>query len=212
MRGRPYYEEEEYHRYLLSRERKELFPYSLLDQVSFEGAENVLDFGMGNGYFLPPLMKRLPEGATLWGAECQEILIDQALQRKVREGITNFIPFFIERTEHPLMPDWIPTMDLILCSCVLSTFADPSLAMQGVSRILKRGSAIIVFDWERVEAPSGPEVDQKVSRDRMLYFVEDAGFQVTRTLKTNPYVYGLEIRLTEKTLAERRMPSYRGME
>jgi SAM-dependent methyltransferase len=213
MRGRPYYEEEDYHRYLLSRERKELFPHSLLDQVPFDGLENVLDFGMGNGYFLPPLMKRLPDGAFLWGAECQEILIDQALQRKVREGITNFIPFYIERTEHPLMPDWIPTMDLILCSCVLSTFADPSLAIQGVARILKPGRSIVLLDWEKVEAPSGPESDQKVSRDRMLYFIEDSGFVVARTLKTNPYVYGLEIKAGEAALErERNLPSYRGME
>lgn len=212
MRGRPYYEEEEYHKYLLSRERKELFPQTTLDQISFEGLENVLDFGMGNGYFLPHLMKRMPPGAFLWGAECQEILIDQALQRKVREGISNFIPFYLERTEHPLMPDWIPAMDLVFCSCVLSTFADPSLAIQGVARILKPGRSIIILDWEKVEAPSGPEVDQKVSRDRMLYFIEDSGFVVFRTLKANPYIYALEIKAGEAAQKRQKMPSYRGME
>ncbi|MBX7088476.1 MAG: class I SAM-dependent methyltransferase [Leptospirales bacterium] len=211
MRGRPYYEEPEYHHYLLSRDRKELFPHTLLDQVSWEGLDNVLDFGMGNGYFLPPIMKRLPEGAFLWGAECQEILIDQALQRKVRENISNFIPFYIERTEHPLMPDWIPPMDMILCSCVLSTFADPSLAIQGIARALGRAGFIILLDWEKMEAPSGPEADQKVSLDRMKYFIEDAGFEVNRMLKTNPFVYGMEIRPKFETKHDR-TPSYKGLE
>ena len=156
-------------------------------------------------------MKRLPEGAFLWGAECQEILIDQALQRKVRENISNFIPFYIERTEHPLMPDWIPPMDMILCSCVLSTFADPSLAIQGIARALGRAGFIILLDWEKMEAPSGPEADQKVSLDRMKYFIEDAGFEVNRMLKTNPFVYGMEIRPKFETKHDR-TPSYKGLE
>jgi len=211
MRGRPYYEEPDYHRYLLSRDRKELFPHTLLDQVEWKGLENVLDFGMGNGYFLPGIIKRMPENAFLWGAECQEILIDQALQRKIREGVTNFIPFYIERTEHPLMPDWIPQMDMIFCSCVLSTFADPSLAIQGVARGLGAGGFVLILDWQKMESPSGPEADQKVSLDRMKYFIEDAGFQLIRMLKTNPYLYGMEIRprFDEK---KDKTPSYRGME
>lgn len=211
MRGLPYYEEPEYHRYLLSRDRKELFPHTILDQIEWKGVENALDFGMGNGYFLPALMNRLEPEAFLWGAECQESLIDQALQRKVREGISNFIPFYIERTEHPLMPDWIPPMDLIFCCCVLSTFADPSLGIQGVARILRPGGLVIILDWERTEAPSGPEITQKISIDRMKYFIEDAGFQIVRSLKTNPYVYGMEIKPRFEDKKDK-APSYRGME
>ncbi len=203
MRGLPYYEEPEYHRYLTSRPRRELFPVDqLLAQLRWETVEHLLDFGMGPAYFLPGFKKHLKADSWVWGAECQEVLIDFVLSTKNREKITNFIPFFVDRTEHPLLPDWIPPMDLIFCSCVLSTFADPALAIRGIARALKAEASIIVLEWEKIEAPSGPEIAQKISRDRMVYFIEDAGFKVFRTLRTNKYIYGLEIVRNASTAQE----------
>lgn len=199
MRGRPYYEEPEYHDYLLSRERKDLFPPDhLLGQVDFAGVEELLDFGIGPGYFLQPLLRHAGPGARVWGVECQEVLIDACLRTKVKEDLEErFIPFFIERTEHPLLPDWIPYMDLIFCSCVLSTFADPTLALQGIGRACKSDGRIIVLDWEKVEAPSGPEIGQKISADRMSFFVEDAGYNIDRRLRAGEYLYMFELSKTE---------------
>lgn len=193
MRGLPYYEEPEYHKYLTSRARRELFPADqILAQLRWEKIEHMLDFGMGPAFFLPGFKEHLHAEAWVWGAECQEVLIDFVLSIKNRENITNFIPFFVERTEHPLLPDWIPAMDLIFCSCVLSTFADPALAIRGIARSLREEASLVIVDWEKVEAPSGPGIEQKVSRDRMTYFIEDSGFKILRTLRTNKYVYALE--------------------
>lgn len=194
MRGLPYYEEPEYHKYLTSRARRELFPMNqLLAQLRWDGVEHLLDFGMGPAFYLSGFKEHMQEEAWVWGAECQEVLIDLVLSLKNKDDITNFIPFFVERTEHPLLPDWIPPMDMIFCSCVLSTFADPALAIRGIARALKEEASIVVIDWERNEAPSGPDIAQKVSKDRMMYFIKDAGFKVFRTLRTNKYVYAMEI-------------------
>ncbi len=194
MRGLPYYEEPEYHKYLLSAARAELFPPTqILSQLNWQGVKNVLDFGMGNGYFLTHFYRHAEPETHIWGAECQEILIDYCLKLKVKEKFENFIPFFIERTEHPLLPDWIPPMDLIFCSCSLSTFADPALAIQGIGRALNMDGRIIILDWEKTQSPSGPDIVQKISQIRMKYFVEDAGFRIIRQLKTNQYLYAMEI-------------------
>lgn len=195
MRGLPYYENPEYHQYLLSPQRRELFPIDkIFSQINWKNKKNVLDFGMGNGYYLPGFFKYGDEDIFIWGAECQEILIDYCLKRKVKEGYKNFIPFFIERTEHPLLPEWIPEMDMIFCSCVLSTFANPSLGISGTARILKNDGIMVIIDWERVEAPSGPELTQKVSSDRMKFFIEEAGCTIIQKLNINPYVYGFIIK------------------
>ncbi|MDH5655924.1 MAG: class I SAM-dependent methyltransferase [Spirochaetia bacterium] len=194
MRGLPYYEEPEYHEYLISPERRELFPRKdILSQINWKDVHNLLDFGMGNGYFLQYFYQFLPAGAHIWGAECQEILIDATLKRKVKEKIENFIPFYVERTEHPLLPDWIPEVDMIFASCVLSTFADPTLAIKGIARNMKKEGRIILLDWEKKESPSGPDIMHKISLDRMKYFVEDSGFLIKRKLKTNEYIYALEL-------------------
>lgn len=194
MRGLPYYEEEAYHQYLLSPERKEIFPPDkILGQINWSGVQHILDFGMGNGYFLPYFKKHLDKDIQIWGAECQEILIDETLHLKVKENFTNFIPFFLEKNEHPLLPEWLPQMDIVFCSCVLSTFADPTLAIKGIGRIMKEGGRMILLDWDKVEAPSGPDITQKVSRDRMSFFIEEADYKIVHTLEINKYFYGFEI-------------------
>jgi SAM-dependent methyltransferase len=193
MRGLPYYAEPEYHEYLLSRERRELFPRNeILSQIDWKNVMDLLDFGMGNGFFLQSFYKFISPETKIWGAECQEELIDYTLRIKVRENLSNFIPFFIDRTEHPLLPDWIPRMDMIFASCVMSTFADPALAIRGVCRNLKEHGKLVIIDWSKREAPSGPSMLQKISFDRMKYFVEDAGMQIIKKLKTGEFIYAFE--------------------
>ncbi|MCB1165986.1 MAG: methyltransferase domain-containing protein [Leptospiraceae bacterium] len=203
MRGLPFYEDPKYHKYLLSQARRDLFPVSrILNQLPLHSAEDILDFGMGNGYFLDGFLSILPEESHVWGAECQELLIDFCLQRKVKEKIERFTPFYVERTEHPLLPDWIPPMDLIFCSCVMSTFADPTLALRGIGRVLKPDGPVVVIDWERREAPSGPELIQKVSRDRMEYFIDESGYSITQRLRINEFVYGLVLQKNPEKFEE----------
>lgn len=191
MRGLPYYEESEYHRFLLSPERRELFPTDkIFQQIDWKDKKHILDFGMGNGYFLSSFFEFGDEDIFVWGAECQEILIDYTLQRKVKEGFANFIPFYIEKTEHPLLPEWIPEMDMIFCSCVLSTFANPTLGILGTGRILKENGVFVIIDWERIETKLGPDISQKISSERMKFCIEEAGCTIIKTLNINPYVYG----------------------
>jgi len=193
-RGLPYYEEAEFQEYLLSRERLELFPVEkILGQLQWGGIENFLDFGAGNGFFIPFFYQYRPAGCHIWAAECQEELLDQLLQQRVKQDWPDFSAFFVERTEHPLLPDWIPPMDMIFCSLSLSTFANPALALLGLRRSLSDSGRIIVLDWEKISAPSGPEESLKVSRTRMEYFFGDAGFKVQRNFKINKYLYSYEL-------------------
>ena len=204
MRGLPYYEESDYHRSLLSPARRDLFPVDpILDAIEWRGNENVLDFGMGNGYFLSGLLRRTAPNGHVWGAESQELLIDYILRKKVKEEIERFTPFYVERTEHPLLPDWIPMMDIIFCSIVLSTFADPTLPIKSVGRAMKPAGKILIVDWERVEAPSGPALVQKMSLDRMKFCINEAGCRIMKEWKINPYLYGLVIEKDPELFEER---------
>ncbi len=194
MRGLAYYEEPEFHNFLLSRERREMFPAErILSQLRWGGIKELLDFGMGNGYFLSAFYKHIDADCRIWGAECQEDLIDYVLQVKIKEELERLTPFYNERTEHPLLPDWIPEMDAIFCSCVMSTFADPALAIRGIGRSMKNDGRMIIVDWEKTEAPYGPEIGQKISKDRMMFFVEDAGYNISSTLRGGKYFYAMEI-------------------
>lgn len=192
MRGLSYYyEDPRYHEFLLSPQRRELFPVDkIFQQIPWKGVKNVLDFGMGNGYFLNAFFSFGESDIFVWGAECQEVLIDFTLKRKVKENIKNFIPFYVEKTEYPLLPEWIPEMDMVFASCVLSTFENPTTGILGTARVLKPEGLFVIIDWEKEVTPYGPDVSQKVSSERMLYCITEAGFKVIKKLEIHPAIYG----------------------
>ena len=57
--------------------------------------------------------------AHLWGIDYQQEILDLVLRRKVEEDIQNFTAVHIDKTEHPLLPNWIPLPDVIMAIFVI---------------------------------------------------------------------------------------------
>ncbi|EMJ61400.1 MULTISPECIES: hypothetical protein [Leptospira] len=189
-----YYENPEYQNFLISSKRRELTPPEVVfKHFSLKEVVNLVDFGMGLGYFTLELKKQLPKDAWIWGGECQQDLIDEVLHWKNRDEISNFTPFFIEKSDHPLLPEWIPTPDAVFASLVLSTFPDPGLAMDGLIRSIKRGGKLIVLDWVKNEYAIGPKINDKISLDKMKFLAELYHLDVVKNIRVSEYVYGLEV-------------------
>jgi SAM-dependent methyltransferase len=189
-----YWEDMHYQEFLLSRRRRDLCPpQKVMDQLNFHDAFNVVDFGMGLGFFVPFLRAKLPSDCWLWGAESQPDIIDLVLKKKVNESIEKFSVFFMEKTEHPLLPQWVPVPEVIFAAMSLSTFADPGLAMDGLIRSMRQGGRLLIIDWAKVDFPEGPPVKDKISLDKMTYLAEFYKLKVVQSFMINEYVYYLEV-------------------
>lgn len=189
-----YYENEEYQDFLLSSRRKEILPPELIfEHFKFTGITNLVDFGAGKGFFIPEFRKILPVDSWIWAAEYQQDLLDILLKRKIDENISNFTPFFIEKSDHPLLPEWIPTPDLIFSCLCLSTFPDPGLAMDGLIRSMDPRGRLIVVDWNKHEYNVGPKVSEKISIDKMIFLAEDYNLKVVKQVRVKELFYALEI-------------------
>ncbi|MEM7180883.1 MAG: methyltransferase domain-containing protein [Spirochaetota bacterium] len=196
-----YYEEISYQEFLLSSRRRELCPpEKIMEQFKFKNYQNVVDFGMGLGFFTPYLQASMNPDAHLWGVECQQDLIDLNLKKRVSEDIQNFSVFFMDKTDHPMLPQWVPIPEVIFSAMCLSTFPDPGLAMDGLIRSMKKGGRIIIIDWSKMEFPEGPAIKDKVSMDKMVYLAELYHIRVVKSFRINEYVYGLEVTAGEDFL------------
>lgn len=194
MSNLEYYEDPDYQNFLISSARLELTPpEAFFRHFSVKNSMNLVDFGMGLGFWTTILQSQMPNGSWIWGVECQQDLIDLVLHTKDKEGIQNFTPFYMDRTDHPLLPEWIPEPDTILASLVLSTFASPGMAMDGLIRSLQRGGKLIVLDWVKLDYPDGPRINEKVSLDRMKFEAEDFKLEITKSVRLSEHIYGLEI-------------------
>ncbi len=193
-----YYEDVRYQEFLLSSRRKAIFPVEkVLREINISHAENVVDFGMGLGFFIPYLQQKMNKDAWLWGVECQQDIIDLVLKKKVEQNIKNFSTVFLEKTEHPLLPQWIPIPDVVFASLSLSTFANPGLAMDGLIRSMKEGGQLIIIDWAKTEHAEGPAIRDKVSFDKMKYLAELYQLKIVHSFVLSEFFYGLIVEAGE---------------
>jgi len=193
-----YFEDMRYQEFLLSSRRKAICPVEkILREFDLKDAQNVVDFGMGLGFFIPYLKQKMHKDAWLWGVECQQDLIDLVLKKKVQNDIKNFSVVYLERTEHPLLPQWIPVPEIIFASLSISTFPNPGLAMDGLIRSMKPNGKLIIIDWAKTEYPEGPSIREKVSLDKMKYLAELYNLEIIRTFIINEFFYGLIVKASE---------------
>lgn len=189
-----YYEDMKYQDFLLSSRRKVICPpEKIMYYIEIKDAINVVDFGMGKGFFTHYLKKKMDKEAHLWGIDYQQEILDLVLKRKVEESIQNFTVVHIDKTEHPLLPNWIPLPDVIFTAMCLSTFPDPGFAMDGLIRSMKPEGRLFVIDWAKVEFPEGPAIKDKISFDKMKYLAEYHKLKVVNAFTVNEFVYGMEI-------------------
>lgn len=190
-----YYEDMKYQDFLLSSRRKFFCPPDkIMEQIDISDAMDVVDFGMGKGFFIPYLLSKMNPEATLWGIDYQQEILDLVLKRKVEENIKNFSVVHIEKSDHPLLPQWIPMPDVIFSSLCLSTFSDPGLAMDGLIRSMKPEGRLIIVDWAKVETKEGPEIRFKISYDKMKYLAELYNLEVTAIHNINEFIYCIEVK------------------
>ncbi|MDX1957694.1 MAG: class I SAM-dependent methyltransferase [Leptospiraceae bacterium] len=189
-----YYEDLKFQEFLLSSRRKAICPpEKIMKEVNLKGCKNVVDFGMGLGFFIPYLKQKMDKDAWLWGVECQPEIIDLTLKRKIEMNLENFSTVYLDKTDHPLLPSWIPAPDVIFAALSLSTFPNPGLAMDGLIRSMKPNGKLYVIDWSKTEHPDGPAIKEKISLDKMKYLAELYNLEVANTFTVSEFFYGLEV-------------------
>jgi SAM-dependent methyltransferase len=194
MRGETYYFDDDFIDFLDSRRRKKLFNLSLItDPLKglFQKSKHILDFGCGTGNFPFTIVDNLHNDNSIFACECQERMIDIILKKKVELGIRidAITPFYAAKTDRPIFPGWLPKFDLIWTQECLCTFPNPTLALDSFREILKRDGYIVIIDWEKIESPIGPEESQKVSKERMEYFIKEAFFDIKKEFIIGDYHY-----------------------
>lgn len=189
-----YYESMKYQEFLVSSKRKEICePSVIFESFKIDKVRNLVDFGIGLGFFIPYYFKYLPKDAWVWGIDYQQDLLDLLLQKKINDEIERFTPFYLDKSDHPILPEWTPTPDCIFSSMCLSTFVDPGLAMDGLIRSMKQGGRLIIVDWIKTEFTHGPPIKDKISFDKMKFLAEDYKLDIVKTLRVSEFVYALEV-------------------
>lgn len=168
-----------------SPERRKMMPAEpLLSSAAVTEQDVIVDLGAGTGYFSIPAAKVTNQSVYALDVEPKML---ESLKEKVQEqNVGNVIPMTGEIEDIPLQDG---TADLVIASLVLHSVTPVSAGLQEIHRIMKNGGRLLCLDWEPKESPMGPPLEVRISSTNMEKALEEAGFDVTKRVFPEDFLY-----------------------
>ncbi len=172
---------------LLAEDRMQRFDrYELLRSLGVRAGKVVADLGCGPGFFTLPAAELVGPAGKVYAVDVQQEMVDDLRSRLAREGITNVAV----RRSSELEPS-IPqrSSDLVLLAFVLLEVEQRSSFLLAAKRLLKPDGRIAVLEWEKIETPVGPPLEQRITADEIIADATAAGLALVEQRPVHDWHY-----------------------
>jgi len=147
-------------------------PEKVLDYLGDVAGKSIIDIGAGSGYFSIKLARR---GAQVITADVNEEFQAYVSLRRAEENLE-------EQIETRLIPYDSPGLDSqeVDMALIVNTYHHIKNRVDYFSKVktgLKKGGELVVVDFFKVTAPTGPPVDHKISMDVVIDELKKAGYK-----------------------------------
>ena len=177
---------------LLSDERiAALQPEKLLRELGLTEGMTVADIGCGPGFFTIPAAQIVgPTGLAL-AADIQGEMLSTVRSRALEHGLTNVR---IVKTNDREIPIPAGSCDFALLAFTLHEIEHRASFLHRAARALKPNGRLWVLEWDKVEGPVGPPMEDRITPEELLADAQAAGLKVVdeRTLAPDQYLRVLE--------------------
>jgi ubiquinone/menaquinone biosynthesis C-methylase UbiE len=155
---------------LESDERRErMSPATLAVALGLTGDETVLDVGCGTGFFAEAI---IPACGAYVGVDLSSDML--AVFRGKPAAAAPNVTLRVGSAD--ALPVADGSVDVALHVNLLHEVADPARFGAELYRVVKPGGRLVAVDWEARETHGGPPVGHRVSCERALGMMEEAGF------------------------------------
>jgi len=154
--------------------------------VKPKGEEVWADIGCGPGYFTLPLAKRVKK---VYAIDSSPFMLSKCLERAKEEGFRNVETLGCDEERIPLEDK---SVDVSLLANLFHELLKPEEFMEEVRRITR--DRVIIVDWHPVPSPAGPPLEERVSKEEVLRFMEGRKFKLLEDSPVFPYHYLLVFR------------------
>lgn len=145
-------------------------PEKVLEYLGDIQGKTIMDIGAGSGYFS---VKLASKGAKVIAAdvndEFQEIIKERIAKNKLTNIETRKIPY-----DSPSLKDG--EADMVLIVNTYHHIENRSDYFAIVKQGTKTDGELVIIDFFKAETPVGPPVDHKISIDKIIYELKQAGY------------------------------------
>ncbi len=145
-------------------------PEDVIAALKLQGTETVMDLGCGSGYFAFRFAEALPKGVVI-AADIEPEMIRHIHHKAMTKSVRNIEAKVIQPT-HPKVPDGV---DLVFVCDVLHHVSDRPAWLAKITKAMGSGSKLVLIEFKEGDLPEGPPESLKISRDKLVALVTDAG-------------------------------------
>ena len=164
------------------REKKQR-PHEVIEKLDLHAGDVVADVGAGTGYFALRIAQAYPQVRVI-AADAQREMVDYLETQVEARGLANLEPVVIDS----VIPKLPVKADLALMVDTLHHIADRAQYLSYLKESMAPGSRIVVIDYAK-DAPEGPPVQHRVSKEDVTRDLEQAGCRLEMDLKFLPNQY-----------------------
>ncbi len=146
-------------------------PKKVLDYIGDVHDKKIMDIGAGSGYFSVKLAKR---GAYVIAGDVDDAFLEYINNRIKKEVLDSLIEVRKLAYDSPALE--IQEVDKVLIVNTYHHIEERPQYFKKVLKGLKHGGELIVIDFFKKELPIGPSVTHKISRERVIKELQQAGF------------------------------------
>ncbi len=145
-------------------------PPEVLRALAMRFGDLIADLGAGTGYFSLSLDQTAETECRVYAVAAQNEMLS-LLRRKLSQSFLSNVELIHAEAESTTWPDGV--CDLAFLTSVWHEFADRTIVLDEVRRILKPSGRIEILDWRPdVEPEAGPPLDHRLAEpdaaDRLL--------------------------------------------
>lgn len=164
----------------------------LLEMVGLEEKMKVADLGCGSrGYFAIQAAKLINEDGLVYAVDVVKSALQNVKNTADLFGITNLRIVWadLEIPGSTKIPK--ESIDLAMLNNMLFQNERINKIMEEASRILKKQGKLLVTEWKKTNAPSGPPLENRISMEETKNYAKNAGLEFEKELEAGPYHYAL---------------------
>ena len=160
----------------------------LLRSLGVGEGKAVADLGCGTGFFTIPASELVGPSGKVYAVDVQQEMVDDLRARLAQQGITNVAV----RRSSELEPS-IPqrSVDLALLAFVLHEVDQRSSFLLAAKRLLRDDGRIAVLEWEKIETPTGPPLEMRITAEEIIADAAAAGLALVEQRSFHEWHYVL---------------------
>lgn len=173
---------------LLSEERQAaLQPETLLRGVGLAEGMSLADIGCGPGFFTIPAAQIVGEQGSVYAADINGEMLSTVRSRATEAGLPNVRIVKTSDREIPIAPR---SCDVVLLAFIIHEIEHRASFLHRATRLLKPSGRLVILEWEKIEEPAGPPVEERLTHEDVRADAQAAGLQPIeeRALTSDQYL------------------------